>query len=141
MQQPVEGLNENHRRRLAVSMAMVDAAIARILDLLDERTSPTMMTTWQRSLTREQARELRDGLRALQPLTAELARKYGLEKHRRNLRRTIVAELSQIWTILENCRPQKMKGMGPVAAEIEPMVDGDIHRLLEIVNNIRQAIG
>jgi hypothetical protein len=100
-----------------------------------------MMTTWRRSLKHEEARELRDGLRALQPLTSEFAHKYGLEKHRRDLRRTIVAEVSQIWTILENCRPHKMKGMGPVTAEIEPMVDSDIQRLLEIVNNISQTIG
>lgn len=134
------GLNENHKRRLAVAMAMVDAAAARILDLLDERTSAALMTVVAQTVSQEERQELRSALARLQPLTAKFAHKYGLEKHRKDLRRTIVAEISQVWTILENSRPDRMKGMGKVAEPMAEVLDRDLGRMLAIVEEITNAL-
>lgn len=134
------GLNENHKRRLAVAMALVDAAAVRILDLLDERTSPATMTVVERSLPPSKRQELRKSLRELQALAAGLAQGYGLDKRRKDLRRTIVAELSQIWTALEDSRPHKMKGMGPVPAQVAESLDRDLDRMLELLDWCTQQV-
>jgi hypothetical protein len=137
---PENGLNENHKRRLAVAMALVDAGVARILDQLDERTSPTTMTVMERSIPQSERTELKETLRELQTLTASVARAYGLDKRRKDLRRTIVAELSQIWTILEDSRPRKMKGMGAVPAVIAESLDRDVDQMLELLERCRHAV-
>ena len=85
------GLNENHKRRLGVAMALVDAAAARILDLLDERNSPKSMTVMQPSISKEERARLREAMHRLQPLTVRFAHQHGLERRRQDLRQTVVA--------------------------------------------------
>ncbi len=137
---PENGLNENHRRRLAVAMAMIDAAAARILDLLDERTSPTRLSVLERSIDEDQREQLRQHIHKLQPLTAELAHRYGLEKHRRDLRRTLTAELSQMWTIAEDCVPEKLHGMGQVGSDVEGPLRENVMRLVSLVRDMQRVL-
>jgi hypothetical protein len=134
------GLNENHRRRLAVAMAMVDAAAARILDLLDDKSSPKRMTMMQPSLSREERERLREAMHRLQPLTVSFAHEHGLERRSQDLRQTVMAELSQIWTTLENCRPRRMKGMGQVPAAAAEPVERDLERMLQVLEEIRKVL-
>jgi hypothetical protein len=134
------GLNENHKRRLAVAMALVDAAAARILDLLDEKGSPKAMTALKQSVSPEERARLREAVKRLQPLTVSLAHKYGLERRRQDLRRMLVAELSQIWTTLENCRPRRMKGMGEVPAAAAEPLERDLERMLQVLEEIRRVL-
>lgn len=137
---PEQGLNENHKRRLAVAMAMIDAAAARILDLLDERTSPTRMSVLERSIPEDQRHQLRQYVHTLQPLTAELAHRYGLEKHRRDLRRTVIAELSQMWTTAEDCAPERLKGMGQLGPDIQEPLGEDVRRLVALVKDMQRVL-
>jgi hypothetical protein len=134
------GLNENHKRRLAVAMAMVDAAAARILDLLDEKGSPKAMTVMEQSLSAEERARLREAMRRLQPLALGFAHHHGLERRSKDLRQMLVAELSQIWTTLENCRPRRMKGMGEIAAAAAEPVERDLERMLELLEEIRRTL-
>ncbi len=134
------GLNENHKRRLAVAMAMVDAAAARILDLLDEKNSPKAMTVMKQSISAEERARLREAMNRLQPLALSFANKHGLERRSKDLRQMLVAELSQIWTTLENCRPRRMKGMGEMAATAAEPIERDLERMLHLLDEIRKAL-
>lgn len=134
------GLNENHKRRLAVAMAMVDAAAARILDLLDEKGSPKAMTVMKQSLSAEERARLQEAMKRLQPLALGFAHRHGLERRSKDLCQMLVAELSQIWTTLENCRPRRMKGMGEVPAAAAEPVERDLERMLQLLEEIRQTL-
>ena len=134
------GLNQNHKRRLAVAMAMVDAAAARILDLLDDKNSPKRMTVMQPSIPAAERARLREAMQRLQPLTLRFAHEHGLERRSQDLRQTVVAELAQIWTTLENCRPRRMKGMGQVPAAAAEPVERDLERMLEVLEEIRRVL-
>lgn len=137
---PEEGLNENHKRRLGVAMAMIDAAAARILDLIDQRTSPTTMSVVEDSISARERERLREIIRQLQPLAAELAHRYGLEKHRRDMRRTVIAELSQMWTTAEDCAPERLEGMGPVGGAVQKPLREDVRRLVELIREMQRAL-
>src|SRR6185437_2430497 len=54
----------------------------------------------RRFLTSSDRERIRELVARLQPLAIEFARKYELAKLSKDLRRTIAAEVSQIWTIL-----------------------------------------
>jgi hypothetical protein len=134
-------LNENHKRRLAVAMAMVDAAASRILDLLDETTSPKARAVIEQSLFPEERVRLQEAMRRLRPLTAAFTRRYDLERRSKSLRRMAVTELSQIWTTLENCRPRRMRGMGEVPHAVAQPLEQDVERMLQVFDEIRRALG
>lgn len=134
------GLNANHRRRLGVAMALVDAAAARILDLLDQKPSGKGMTEMKQSVTAEERERLRAAVERLQPLTLALAHKYGLERRSKDLRQVLVAELSQIWTTLENCRPRRMRGMGEVPAAVAAPLERDLEHMLAALEEIQRAL-
>lgn len=134
------GLNENHKRRLAVAMAMVDAAAARILDLLDETGSPKAMTLMKQSVSTEERARLREAMNRLQPLALSFAHRHGLERRSKDLRQTVAAELSQIWTTLENCRPRRMKGMGEMGAAAGEPIERDLERMLQVLEEIRRVL-
>lgn len=134
------GLNENHKRRLAVAMAMVDAAAARILDLLDDKNSPKSMTVMKQSISAEERVRLREAMHRLQPLAVRFAHAHGLERRSKDLRQTVAAELSQIWTTLENCRPRRMKGMGEIGAAAGEPIERDLEHMLEVLEEIRKTI-
>ncbi|HEV2022606.1 MAG TPA: hypothetical protein VGQ94_08760 [Terriglobales bacterium] len=112
----------------------------RILDLLDERNSPKSMTVMQQSIPAEERARLREAMHRLQPLTVSFAHQHGLERRSKDLRQTVVAELSQIWTTLENCRPRRMKGMGEIPAAAADPVERDLERMLHLLDEIRQTL-
>jgi hypothetical protein len=136
-----DSLNENHLRRLATSMAMVDAAAARVLDLLDEKTTPKTMTVLNRSSLPPEVREkVRELVSQLQPKAARFGEKYGLQKHAKDLRRSIAAEISQVWTIVEDSHAGRMAGMGKVPPVMAEEIDRDVNEILLLVNEILQTI-
>jgi len=137
---PVQNLNEHHLRRLATAMIMVDAACARILDLLDGRSSPATMTVWENSLSVEQSELIRSQIKELQTMTRQLAREYSLQKQRKEMKQSIRADVSQIWTILENCRPKRMKGMGVIGKSTAEILDNDLADVLELVNKVLKEV-
>ena len=135
------GLNENHLRRLATSMSMVDAAAARVLNLLDEKTTPKSMTLMEgASVTSSDRERIRELVARLQPLAIEFARKYELAKLSKDLRRTIAAEVSQIWTILENSHAQNLRGMGPLSLGVAQQLDRDLEVMLNLIKEVIQTL-
>lgn len=123
------GLNENHERRLATAIAGIDAAAARMLDLLEQRNAPQTRTTLVENLSESESRMLRAALRKLQTAAAAFGEKYALKKRRRDLRRIIVAELSQIWTTLEDLQPDHMRGYGVVPHAAARELERDLRPL------------
>src|SRR5208283_4275323 len=111
------GLGESHRRVIGSGMLVVDSAAVRILDLLDERNSPAAIKAVEGSVSDEEKEEIRVRLLQLQELIASLVRKYEIEPSKKNLRRILVSEISQIWICLEDSRPARIRGYGAMPAD------------------------
>jgi hypothetical protein len=136
-----KGLNGNHLRRLATSMTMVDAAATRILDLLDNRPAPSRMTVVdESSLGAHEQSAIRELVASLQTMAAQFAGKYGVAPQTRDLRRSINAQMSQVWTVLENTHAKKMKGMGKVPEDVAGEIDEDVDQMLALVKSIPRAL-
>jgi hypothetical protein len=136
-----KGLNGNHLRRLATSMTMVDAAASRILDFLDDPATGSRMTVVDKtSLGSHEQSAIRELVASLKTMAARFARKYGVAPQTRDLRRSINAQMSQVWTVLENTHARKMKGMGRVPEEVAEEIDADVDEMLALVKSILQAL-
>lgn len=131
-----EGLGESHRRVIGSGMLTVDSAAVRILDLLDERHSPAAIKTVEGSVTSEEKQEIRARLIQLQELIASLVSKYDIELAKKNLRRILASEISQIWVCLENSRPARIRGYGAMSASTAQALEADLDEMLRIANTL-----
>ena len=77
----------------------------------------------------------------MQQLAEELSRKYGLRHRRRDLRRIVAAELSEVWCILEDTRPKKMRGFGAVPPQAAEELERDLAPLLELTSRMETTLG
>jgi hypothetical protein len=133
-------LAESHRRVIGSGMLVVDSAAVRILDLLDERNSPAAIPSVEGSISDEEKEEIKRQLHHLQELIASLVRKYNIEPSRKNLRRIIASEVSQIWICLEDSRPTRIRGYGKLSASAADVLEADLQKMLQIANRLRNLL-
>jgi hypothetical protein len=135
-----DGLSDNHRRVIASGMLIVDAAAVRMLDLLEDRNSPAAMKTIEGSVTESEREHVRASLLQLQALIASFVRKYDLQPSKKNLRRILAADVSQIWVTLEDCRPARIRGYGAMPISSAEPLEADLQELLLVANRLRALL-
>jgi len=135
-----DGLSDNHRRVIASGMLIVDAAAVRMLDLLEDRNSPAAMKTIEGSVTESEREQIRAGLLQLQSLIASFVRKYDLQPSRKNLRRILASDVSQIWVALEDSRPARIRGYGALPISSAESLEADLQELLVVANRLRAVL-
>ncbi len=118
-------------------MLIVDAAAVRMLDLLEDRHSPPAMKVIEGSVTRSEREHVRAGLLQLQALIGSFVRKYDLQPSKKNLRRILVSDVSQIWITLEDSRPARIRGYGAMSRSSAESLEADLQEMLQIANRIR----
>jgi hypothetical protein len=135
-----DGLSDNHRRVIASGMLVVDAAAVRMLDLLEDRNSPTAMKVIEGSVTESESEQARARLLQLQTLIASFVRKYDLQPSKKNLRRILAADVSQIWVALEDSRPVRIRGYGAMPISSAESLEADLQEMLLLANRLRALL-
>jgi hypothetical protein len=135
-----DGLRESHRRVIASGMLIVDSAAVRILDLLGDRNAPAAMNIIEGSITGNEKEEIKTRLLQLQALIASLVQKYDLEPSKKNLRRILASDVSQIWISLEDSRPARIRGYGAMPASTAESLEADLQKMLEIAHRLRAML-
>jgi len=135
-----EGLSENHRRVMGSGMLIVDAAAVRMLNLLENRSSPAAMNVIEGEVSEREREHIRTWLRELQALIARLVDKYHLQPAKKNLRRILASDVSQIRVTLEDCRPARIRGYGAMSASSAESMEADLQEMLRIANRLRALL-
>ncbi len=135
-----DGLTDNHRRVIASGMLIVDAAAVRMLDLLEDRNSPAAMKITEGSVTENEREQIKASLLQLQTLIASLAPKYDLQPSKKDLRRVLASDASQIWLTLEDTRPSRIRGYGAMPASSAESLEADLQQLLRVANRLRALL-
>jgi hypothetical protein len=134
------GLGESHRRVIGSGMLIVDSAAVRVLDLLEERNAPSVMKVIEGSVTADEKEEVRKQLFQLQELIVSLVRKYELEPSKKNLRRILASDVSQIWISLEDSRPARIRGYGAMRTSTADALEADLQEMLQIAHRLRALL-
>jgi hypothetical protein len=121
-------------------MLIVDAAAVRMLDLLEDRNSPAVMKTIEGSVTESEREHVRASLLQLQALITSFVRKYDLQPSKKNLRRILAADVSQIWVALEDSRPARIRGYGAMPNSSAQSLETDLRELLLVANRLRALL-
>ena len=121
-------------------MLIVDAAAVRMLNLLEDRNSPVAVRVVEGSVNDREREQIRARLQQLQSLIASLVEKYDLQPSRKNLRRILASNVSQIWVTLEDCRPARIRGYGPMSASSARSLESDLHEMLRVADELRALL-
>jgi hypothetical protein len=135
-----DGLSDNHCRVITSGMLIVDAAAVRMLDLLEDRNSPAAMKTIEGSVTESEREHVRASLLQLQSLITSFVRKYDLQPSKKNLRRILAADVSQIWVALEDSRPARIRGYGAMPISSAQSLEADLQELLLVAHRLRALL-
>ncbi len=134
-------LSEGHRRVIGSGMQVVDAAAVRMLNLLQGRSSPAAMNVVEGSVTAVESEQIQADLKQLQGLISLLAEKYELRPARKNLRRILTSDVSQIWIALEDSRPARIRGYGAMPTSSAESLEEDLREMLHLANRLRALLG
>ena len=126
-------LDELHARRLA-TVAIFESALDRMELVLKSLESPygdgpSPVQAEHIGLAREKMRTIRTRL------SASLNR-FSVQLRKPEPRQMLAAELSTLWVVLENARPERMKGYG---REFDPLDKADWEELIEgLISDIEE---
>ena len=101
-------LDELHARRLATVASIFESALDRmelVLKLLEQGNSNS-------PLTAEQIQQARDRMKAMRGMLQQALERFTVRLDKPEPRQILAAELSTLWVVLENARPERMKGYG-----------------------------
>jgi len=127
-------LDELHARRLATVISVFEGALDR-LDMLLE-TLETGSGDERTEIRPEQIRGAREKMAAVRKRLAMSTKRFSIQVRKPGPRQVVAAELSRLWVVLENARPERMKGYG---REFSPEDKTDWDKMIEgLMSDIKE---
>jgi len=127
-------LDELHARRLATVASVFESALERMELVLKSLESPS--GNEPSPLKAEQVRLGREKMATVRNRLAESLKRFSIQLRQPGPRQVLAAELSRLWVVLENARPERMKGYG---REFSPADKADWEKLIEgLMSDIKE---
>jgi hypothetical protein len=134
-------LHEYHARSLEATLSRADESIQRMEQLLITSGQEGAVRKIKGNLSKESRETLLAGFCSLRALLKSMAQTFSLQSHPLDLRRVLHAELSHLWVLFENCRPQRMKGYGQqFAEEARVEIEKNVETLLAEILKLRTQL-
>jgi len=129
-------LDELHARRLATAAKLLGAALDR-MELVLRSVEDSNADGEASQITVEQARVARDRMATIRSRLEDALQHFSVQLQKPELKQMLAAELSTLWVILENARPERMKGYGRQFApqdrvEWENLINAFLHDIEQI---------
>ena len=129
-------LDELHARRLATIGNLFDAALDRMALVL-RSAEPSTDGGETARFSAEQTRFIRDKMAMIRSRLHEGLRHFSVALQKPEPKQMLVAELSTLWVILENARPERMTGYG---REFTPADKADWENLIQALGQETELI-
>jgi len=121
-------LDELYERRLVTVVAMVGDALGRIEHLLGSLKGGAAAKQGPNPFAAAQIHEIQARLEGIRGMLSEAVRVFRLKPQKPEPRQVLAAELAELWVILENAKPQRMKGYG---RELTPADNAQWERVIQ----------
>jgi hypothetical protein len=134
-------LHEYHARSLEATLSRVDEALNRMERLLIAGGQEGVVRKIENTLSPGSNEILLAEVRSLRKMVVSLAQTFRLEPHPLDIRRVLDAEISTMWVLFENCRPERMKGYGQAfAKEAREALEKNVEMLLAQILKLRKRL-
>jgi hypothetical protein len=126
-------LDELHARRLATLISVFESALDRMELVLKSLESTSDES---QSPSHGQIRQAREKMETVRNRLSKSLRRFSIRLRKPGPRQVLAAELSRLWVVLENARPERMKGYG---REFSPADKADWEKLIEgLMSDIKE---
>ena len=127
-------LDELHARRLATVASIFGSALDRMELVLKSLESP--YGDGPAPVQAEHIRLAREKTRTIRTRLSASLNRFSIQLRKPEPRQVLAAELSTLWVVLENARPERMKGYG---REFSPADKADWEELIEgLISDIEE---
>jgi hypothetical protein len=133
-------LNERQHRALSTRLALLDRQLYDAERLVRGELGSGSMFESSTDLSIEETEALRRLLAEARNIVRNLRDHFALAPQREDVRHWLLGHFSILWNILQDSHAEKLKGFGEVARDLEPQLDQEIDRLIEIVSQVRTVI-
>jgi hypothetical protein len=134
-------LSDNHRRSLSVTCRLVEKAIVEIEAILKGPPVPMLTSHMESTYSDTERRRLLAELQRLKEQNQAMFDGLVLDPETTTDRQIVEAKLNHLWVILEDSKPEHMKGYGTMPQDTAEVVSNHVALLIGTVSQLlRQDI-
>jgi hypothetical protein len=134
----------NHRRILRIRLLLIESHLRDTIHKLGSNTDTSnfILYSIKNNIDHESKIRLLGTINSMLDEISQMKEKFALESEEQPIRKKILGRLNEIWTTLEDTRPEKMaRGYGSMSKFDEEMLRPHIHKLLSMVDDIYDELG
>jgi hypothetical protein len=131
-------MNDNYLRILRVRLLLIEKCLRDIIDKLeyDSRNSIFIMYSFKNTIYYDRRTRLLRIINSMLDEINQMKKNFALESEELSVIRSIMGNLDDIWTTLEDTRPEKLsEGYGIMSKVDEDILRHGILKLLPMVNH------
>jgi hypothetical protein len=131
-------MNDNYLRILRVRLLLIEKCLLDIIDKLeyDSRNSIFIMHSFKNTIDYDRRTRLLGIIKSMLDEINQMKKNFALESEELSVIRSIMGNLDDIWTTLEDTRPEKLsEGYGIMSKVDEDILRHGILKLLPMVNH------
>lgn len=132
-------MDDNHKRILQVRLLLIEKHLRNILHNLenDANSSTFILYSIKNTIDHDLKARLINIINSMFNEIAQMKIKFKLESEEQSAIRSILGNLDEIWTTLEDTRPEKLaKGYGSISKVGEELLRPCVLKLLLMIDNI-----
>jgi len=131
----MRSLKPNHKRALFSTLFLMEKLAEEMEELFNtQRSTPTRELVID--LTDEKRKSLLENINILKEEIKHLMQKYELNKQQLSESNFVNARKTKAWEMLHNSKSKSLNAFGKFPEDLVDEYDGDINRLLDMVNNL-----
>ncbi len=131
-------MNDNYSRILRVRLLLVEKCLRDIIDKLeyDTKNSNFILYSFKNTIDYDRRTRLLGIINSMLDAINQMKKNFALESEELSVIRSIMGNLDEIWTTLEDTRPEKLsEGYGIMSKVDEDLLRHEIVKLLPMVNH------
>jgi len=131
-------MDENHKRALRSGLIVVEKLLHEICDDLVQNGDHTTSILYAKinDVDPRSAKKLLNLTESMLDVIRQIKEKFDLGSNQESIRSLVYSRLSEIWTILEDLRPEKLKAYGQMSKADSELLRLYILRLLGMLDDI-----
>jgi hypothetical protein len=133
-------MDENHRRALRSNLLVVERDLHYIRSQLESRVNKSVSYFTRNDIGPETKRKVLTMTKTMLDEIEQIVEKFSLESKEESARRNILGALSEIWTILPDSRPEKLKAYGSMSERDRELLTPHIQRLQRTLDDVFEVL-
>ena len=136
-------MDYNHTRILRIHLLSIERHLRDTIHKLESnKLSTFILYSIKDNIDHESKKKLLGTINSMLDEISQMKDKFALESEEKSVRQAIMGHIAEIWTTLEDTRPERMaRGYGSMSKTDEELLRSHIHKLLSMVDDIYDELG